>query len=435
MLLGQFAGLFALNPQPSAAAPLSLRQWSTAFLTYLGAPARSPAQPRVQFVAQWAGVEGTFEKGNANNPLDTEMRAPGAKLFNAAGVKTYPSLREGFDATLATLNQGFDHPILTALRLQNATMSVLGLALAKSNWTGFGQTSWNEQMYASSVSGQPMSSFRLPQPTVSIRGVVVDPLGHRVARVCVTPVRGNLALAPVLTGANGTYDISHVARAPYRLEISDCRHVLNHAPTTLYDATALPRHVSPSRAEATVLSSSCTLDKPCLSQSVNVPHVITFGILTSSITWPRPTPITYGTRLSASQLDAKASAAGTLRYSIARGELLNPGVHTVTVTFRPRNASSFTLAHATQRIVVNRLPATLTWPQPMRIPVGTALSVSQLDAVASVPGTFTYSPPLGTVLGPGSHPITLRFQPADLAHYRAVTDQVVISTALATSSP
>ena len=435
VLLALLACSLALHPQSTSATPLNLRQWSMQFLAQLGAPARSPTEPRVQFLAQWANVEGTFNHGNTNNPLDTEMQARGAKLFNTAGVKKYPSLLVGLKATLSTLTQGFDHPILAALRDRGATIPTLGLALAKSNWTGFGPASWNEQMYASAVSGLPISSFELPQPTVSIRGVVVDPLRRRVANVCVTPVRGNNALAPVLTAANGTYDISHLARAPYRLEISDCRHVLNNASMTFYDAKAATRHVSPTRMKATVLSSACTLEMPCLGQSINVSDVATFGILTPRVTWLRPTPITFGTRLSASQLDAKASAPGVLQYSVARGALLETGTHTVTVTFRPRDTSSFTPVTATQQIVVERLQATLIWRRPAPIPAGTPLSASQLDAVASVQGTFTYSPPLGTVLGPGAHPIAVRFQPADLDRYRAVTDQLMIFVSSPTPSP
>jgi hypothetical protein len=41
---------------------------------------------------------------------------------------------------------------------------------------------------------------------------------------------------------------------------------------------------------------------------------------------------------------------------------------------------------------------TLTWTNPASIVYGTPLSSDQLNATASVPGTFTYSPPAGTVL-------------------------------------
>jgi len=49
------------------------------------------------------------------------------------------------------------------------------------------------------------------------------------------------------------------------------------------------------------------------------------------------------------------------------------------------------------------LPApTVAWANPANITVGTPLGSTQLDATASVPGTFTYSPAQGTVLGVGT---------------------------------
>lgn len=48
---------------------------------------------------------------------------------------------------------------------------------------------------------------------------------------------------------------------------------------------------------------------------------------------------------------------------------------------------------------------TITWPAPAAITYGTALSAAQLDASASVPGTFAYSPAAGTVLTAGTSEI------------------------------
>jgi hypothetical protein len=42
---------------------------------------------------------------------------------------------------------------------------------------------------------------------------------------------------------------------------------------------------------------------------------------------------------------------------------------------------------------------TITWNTPASITYGTALSSTQLNATASVPGTFAYSPAAGSILG------------------------------------
>ena len=45
---------------------------------------------------------------------------------------------------------------------------------------------------------------------------------------------------------------------------------------------------------------------------------------------------------------------------------------------------------------------TITWSTPADITYGTALSATQLNATASVPGTFVYTPAAGTVLNAGA---------------------------------
>ena len=68
---------------------------------------------------------------------------------------------------------------------------------------------------------------------------------------------------------------------------------------------------------------------------------------------------------------------------------------------------------------------TLSWPTPANITAGVALSALQLNATASVPGTFTYTPPAGTILSVGTHTLSVIFGP---------TDSITYSTASATVS-
>jgi hypothetical protein len=55
----------------------------------------------------------------------------------------------------------------------------------------------------------------------------------------------------------------------------------------------------------------------------------------------------------------------------------------------------------------------IIWPTPSQISYGVPLTETQLNATATVPGSFTYSPPLGTVLPVGSHTLRVTFTPAD----------------------
>jgi uncharacterized membrane protein len=75
----------------------------------------------------------------------------------------------------------------------------------------------------------------------------------------------------------------------------------------------------------------------------------------------------------------------------------------------------------------------ITWPKPADIVYGTKLGPAQLDAMASVPGTFTYSPPDGTVLHAGkAQSLSVTFTPTDTTDYTIVTHTVSINVSQAT---
>jgi hypothetical protein len=64
--------------------------------------------------------------------------------------------------------------------------------------------------------------------------------------------------------------------------------------------------------------------------------------------------------------------------------------------------------------------AILTWPTPAPISYGTALGSGQLNARASVPGSFAYSPGPGTMLAAGLHEISVLFTPTNSAEFSPV---------------
>ena len=144
------------------------------------------------------------------------------------------------------------------------------------------------------------------------------------------------------------------------------------------------------------------------------------------VTWATPAAITYGTGLSATQLNATASVPGTLVYSPAAGTVLTAGRRTLHVTFTPTDTADYATVVGTQVITVNKAVPVLNWPAPAAIPYGTPLSATQLDATANVPGTFNYIPAAGTVLGGGGHTVHVYFTPTDTTDYTgANTTQVV----------
>jgi subtilisin-like proprotein convertase family protein len=77
--------------------------------------------------------------------------------------------------------------------------------------------------------------------------------------------------------------------------------------------------------------------------------------------------------------------------------------------------------------------SSITWANPADIVYGTALSAAQLNASVvfdstNVPGTFAYSPDVGTVLNAGAgQTLSVTFTPTDTATFLPLTKQVIIN--------
>jgi len=151
---------------------------------------------------------------------------------------------------------------------------------------------------------------------------------------------------------------------------------------------------------------------------------LTVNKATPTITWAAPSPINVGTALSTTQLNATAPVGGTFTYTPAKKTIPAAGTDALTVTFTPSNTSRYNTATAAVSLTVNKLTPTVTWPTPAPILSGTALSATQLDATASVPGTFLYNPAIGTTPAAGTDTLTATFTPTNTAIYATVTSTV-----------
>ena len=142
---------------------------------------------------------------------------------------------------------------------------------------------------------------------------------------------------------------------------------------------------------------------------------------TPEINWSNPADIVYGTALSNTQLNANASVPGTFNYTPARGTVLGAKNQTLNVTFTPTDTTNYT--NVSKNITIKVLQATpiIYWSSPAAIHYGTALSSTQLNANASVPGIFVYTPVAGTVLNAGKHTLHVDFTPKDNANYTNAT--------------
>lgn len=149
---------------------------------------------------------------------------------------------------------------------------------------------------------------------------------------------------------------------------------------------------------------------------------VTHATTTPAISWTAPAAITYGTALSVTQLNASSGGiAGSFAYTPALGTVLGAGKQTLSVTFTPTDTTAYNTTTATVSLIVNQATPSIFWATPAAITYGTALSATQLDATASVTGTFVYNPAAGTTPAVGSDTLSVTFTATDTTDYTTAT--------------
>jgi sugar lactone lactonase YvrE len=118
-----------------------------------------------------------------------------------------------------------------------------------------------------------------------------------------------------------------------------------------------------------------------------------------TITWATPAAITYGTPLSAAQLDASASVAGTFAYSPSAGAVLPGGLDTLTVTFTPTDTTDYLSATANAQLTVNQASQTVSFPAPASQRKGTDANLSASSTSGLTVGFTSLTPAVCTVSG------------------------------------
>ncbi|MBI3756692.1 MAG: hypothetical protein HY267_01820, partial [Deltaproteobacteria bacterium] len=170
----------------------------------------------------------------------------------------------------------------------------------------------------------------------------------------------------------------------------------------------------------------------------NVDQSFTISKATPTITWSNPADITYGTALSATQLNATASVGGIFVYTPASNTVLNAGNNqNLKVDFTPTDTANYTTATKTVQINVGKATPTVNWNNPTDITYGTALSGTQLNAAftavvngstVSVAGTPTYTPASGAVLNAADgQTLHVAFTPTDTTNYNNASKDVTIN--------
>lgn len=111
---------------------------------------------------------------------------------------------------------------------------------------------------------------------------------------------------------------------------------------------------------------------------------------------------------------------GGLNQATFTTSALEVGGHTITALYSG-DANFLASTSADLNQVVTKATPAVAWANAADITYGAALGAEQLDATASVAGSFAYTPAAGTVLHAGvNQSLNAVFTPTDAAHYNAV---------------
>ncbi len=173
--------------------------------------------------------------------------------------------------------------------------------------------------------------------------------------------------------------------------------------------------------------------------ATNYTFVFVNGTLTITqaapvISWAAPAPITYGTPLSSTQLDATSAVAGTFVYTPPAGTVLNVGAgQTLSVTLTPTDATDYSSATTTVTINVVGGAPVITFSVPNHTYGDGPFAVT---ATSNSTGAFTYSVVSGpaTISGnavtlTGAGTLVLQASEAAAGNYVAGTAQTTIVVA------
>ncbi len=151
---------------------------------------------------------------------------------------------------------------------------------------------------------------------------------------------------------------------------------------------------------------------------------------TPIIAWSQPASITFGTPLSATQLDVlTAGFPGTIVYTPPAGTVLPAGNgQTLSAVFTPTDTLDYSNVTKTATINVGKATPSITWTAPAAITFGSALGAGQLNATVSAPGVLVYTPAGGTVLPVGNgQSLSVGFTPNDTSDYNSTSASTTIN--------
>ena len=329
-----------------------------------------------------------------------------------------------------------------------------------------GVTLQPQQSCVIAVVFQPVSPGRDAVPMAISGGGTTNTIylvgtGIVAPTVSITPGSANLGNIQVGSSATQIFQVSNTSSAPVSV---------TNIVTTLANATFSTEFSESDTCQSPLaVGGSCSITLT-YSPQVGGPHnaVLTLylngngptqqvAIAASAWQPPIPAALTLTASPSSSSYGQQVVLMATLSPSTAQGQstdgetitfrnsssslgtaTLKSGLAILNITSLPVGTADLTasyagdtgLSAATSNVLtypVSVAAPLVSWATPARIVYGNALTASQLNATAPVPGTFSYTPALGTILPAGVQTLSVTFTPTDTVNYTASSATVSLT--------
>ena len=138
----------------------------------------------------------------------------------------------------------------------------------------------------------------------------------------------------------------------------------------------------------------------------------------------------YGTAnptFSASAIGAANGDTFTFAESTTATVASPVGTYPIVPIATGTNLADYNVISVNGTLAIGQATPVVTWANPTTVVYGTALGIAQLNATASVPGAFVYTPSAGSVPGAGANTLSVSFTPADATDYTSVVRTVQLT--------
>jgi hypothetical protein len=234
-------------------------------------------------------------------------------------------------------------------------------------WTATTSLAW-VSLWATNGTGDGTVPFQVQANTSTLGRTGTITIGGRALTVAQD------GATPITTTPTISWPTPSAITQGTALSATQLNATANVAGTFVYNpaaGTVLPAGTS--TLKATFTPSDTTRYTTATAQTtlvVNAPRT------TPVITWPAPLPITQGTPLGATQLNATASVPGVFVYNPAAGTVLAANTYTLRTTFTPADTTRYTTATASTSLTVVASTTPPPPPDDGGLPIGAPYTLS-----------------------------------------------------------